>query len=172
MHRTWFVMALALLLGAGTVEAQEPGERPTREERRERLAQRLTPVPMVGVRAGYDFDLRDFSLGAQAQLPVSRLLRFVPSGDVYLGDETTWQLNADLALSLLVFRAGGGLALVDGARTTGGDAELGLNLFAGIQSAGLRGTRIRPFAEARWTFIEDATPVRIVAGVNVPVGSR
>jgi hypothetical protein len=174
MRRIMMLLIAAALFGADVVEAQRHGERPGRGEMRDRAARhRLAPVPSVGVRGTYDFDAHIFGIGGQAELPLSRVLRFVPSGEVHLGDERGWQANADVAISLLLLRAGGGLALVDDPRTGSldDDPELGLNLFAGIQAPPRRGARLRPFAEARWTHLENHTPFRLVAGINVPLRS-
>lgn len=175
MKRMILLMILTLLAHADLAEAQQRRGRPDREQRRERMARmRIAPVPEIGVRGAYDFDERDFGLGAQAQLPLGPILRFVPSGEIFFGDETSWQVNADVAARLALLRAGGGVALVDGERTgsADGDSDLGLNLFAGLEAPGWRqGRMLRPFAEARWTFLEDETLFRLVAGVNYPIRS-
>jgi hypothetical protein len=167
------MILVGLLVSADLADAQRRGgQRPGREQVRERMRTWPVPVPEIGVRGLYDFDTRDFGVGAQMQIPMGRLLRLVPSGELHLGDETTWQANADVAVALRVLRAGGGLALVDGTRTgrVDGDSEIGLNLFAGLHAPYRRGTIARPFAEARWTFLEEATPFHLVAGVNFPIG--
>jgi hypothetical protein len=172
MARALLAFLLISFAAVDVAEAQRRGDRPSREEIRERMARhRVAPVPMLGVRGAYEFDTHEFGLGAQAELPLGRVLRFVPSGEIHFGDESYWQANADVAVSLLLLRAGGGLALVDGTRsgTADGDPQLGLNLFAGVQSPPRRGSWARPFAEARWTFLEEETPFRLVAGVNVPI---
>lgn len=165
------LMILAgLLMGVEVAEAQRTGDRPTREEIRQRLADRPPPPPAVGVRGLYDFGTSDFGIGAHIQVPVGRILRVAPSAEVFFGDQTTWQLNADAVVSLLLLRAGGGLAVADGARVADSDrgVETGLNLFAGIQSPRLRAA-FRPFVDARWTFLGGETPFRLVAGVNIPL---
>jgi hypothetical protein len=72
-------------------------------------------------------------------------------------------------VSLFLLRGGAGLALVDARRVGDEGTELGLNLFIGIQGPRPR-ARVRPFAEARWTLVQDATPFRLAAGVNIPLG--
>jgi hypothetical protein len=164
------VMLAGLFMGAEVAEAQRTGDRPTREEIRQRLADRPPPSPAVGVRGLYDFGTNDFGIGAHVQVPVGWVLRVAPSAEVYFGPETTWQMNADAVVSLLLLRAGAGLAVVDGARVAGADdgVETGLNLFAGIQSPRIRAA-FRPFADARWTFLGGETAFRLVAGVNIPL---
>jgi hypothetical protein len=168
--RLFLALVLGLFMGADIAEAQRTGDRPTREEIRQRLADRPPPPPAVGIRALYDFGINDFGVGAHVQVPVGRILRVAPSAEVYFGDETTWQMNADAVISLLLLRAGGGLAVVDGARVADADqgVETGLNLFAGIQLQRLRAA-FRPFADARWTFLGGETAFRLVAGVNIPL---
>jgi hypothetical protein len=173
MYRALLMIMLGLLVSADITEAQRRGgHHPSREQVRERMRTWPAPVPQIGVRGLYDFERRDFGVGAQMQIPMGRVLRLVPSGELHLGDETTWQANADVAVALRLLRAGGGLALVDGTRTgrVDGDSELGLNLFAGLHAPYRRGTIARPFAEARWTFLEEETPFQLVAGLNVPIG--
>jgi hypothetical protein len=170
MKRGVFVALMIVIAGAAAAEAQQE-DRPTREERRQRFAAAVA-VPTVGVRASYDLDDRHFGIGGQAQIPLGTVLRFVPSMDVFFGDETTWQANGDVALSLLLLRAGGGIALVDARRVDGDGTEVGLNLFVGVQGPRPR-ARVRPFAEARWTLLPDDTLFRLAAGVNVPIrGAR
>jgi hypothetical protein len=168
--KLFLALVLGVFIGAEVAEAQRTGDHPTREEIRQRLADRPPPPPAIGVRALYDFGINDFGVGAHVQVPVGRILRVAPSAEVYFGDETTWQLNADAVVSILLLRAGGGLAVVDGARVAGDDdgVETGLNLFAGIQSPRLRAA-FRPFADARWTFLGGTTAFRLVAGVNIPL---
>lgn len=167
MRTVWFVVLVGLVAGAELAEAQRV-ERPTREEIRERFGPVAAP-PRVGVRGSYDFGTRDFGIGAHGELPLTTVLRFVPSVDVFFGDDTVWQANADVAMSLLLLRAGGGLALVDSRRMGADGTEVGLNLFVGLQGPRPR-TRVRPFAEARWTLLQDGTPFRLAAGVNVAIG--
>jgi hypothetical protein len=172
MKRIVLLAVVASLVSVEVAEAQRHGDR-HRDGVRGRMERRVAPQTTIGVRGLYDFDTRDFGIGGHGQLPLGRLLRLAPSVEVYLGETTTWQVNADVMASLLLLRGGLGLALVDGARTGDPavtDPQLGLNLFAGLQSPRRRG--VRPFVDARWTYLEDETPLRLVAGVNVPIGPR
>ena len=130
-----------------------------------------------GVRGGYDFDADVGSAGAQVRLPIVRQLLLVPSGDVFFSDGeegTTWQLNADLVArpdELGGLYAGVGAAFLREDFDADGEQEVeaGYNLLAGIESGALLDTRLRPFAEARWSFVDDLDPFRLVVGLNVPV---
>ena len=129
-----------------------------------------------GVRGGHSFDERVASAGAQLRVPLLRQLLIVPSGDVFLGDEaeSEWQLNGDLALSpdeLGGLYAGIGVAFAS--QDPDGDedeeVETGYNLFAGLAGSSLFDARLKPFVEARWTYLEDFSPFRLALGINVPV---
>ena len=127
--------------------------------------------PMVfgaGVRGGHDFENDAWSSGAQASIPIFQRFELRPSGDYYWGDETPfrWQLNADGAIRFGpggTFYGGGGAAF---ARVRAlSDVEIGYNLFVGIVPARSGGT-IRPFVEGRWTWVNDVSPFRLVAGFD------
>lgn len=132
------------------------------------------PAPSLGVRGGYDFGGDLWSAGAQLRVPAGRTLELIPSGDAFFaGGRTDWQLNADLALRLGPrggLYAGGGAGLLG--RDPDGDGEastaLGPNVFAGIRFPGRRGD-VRPFIEARWTFVEGEAPFRLTAGLGFPL---
>lgn len=137
------------------------------------------PRPSIGLRGGYDFDADAWSLGAQARVPITRKLQFVPSGDAFFGEgATNWQLNADLAYGvgpLGGIYLGAGLAALnwdaDGAGGDDRSTSVGANTFIGLQAPGIR-LPVRPFVEARWTFVEDASPFRLAVGANFPLGDR
>jgi hypothetical protein len=159
------------LLGTESATAQcRRGERCWPWQRRGHAA----PVEF-GVRGGYDFDDGVGSAGAQFRIPLVRQLPLVPSGDVYFGDSLTdWQVNVDLMAvpdELGGLYAGVGAAFVDRDFDLADDHEVraGYNLVAGIDGRQLFDTRIRPFAEARWTHVDEYDPFRLVAGINVPV---
>lgn len=122
----------------------------------------------AGLRGGHDFENDAWSAGAQASIPVFQRLELRPSGDWYFGDATPfrWQLNADGAIRFgpggTVY-AGGGAAF---ARVRSlGEVETGYNIFAGVVPA-RSGAKIRPFVEARWTWVADVSPFRLVAGFD------
>ena len=70
------------------------------------------------------------------------------------------------------------LAVVENAAFAHGDfdadgdegVEIGYNLLLGLRSGGrLFDAAVRPFAEARWTEVEDLDPFRLSLGIDVPV---
>ena len=127
--------------------------------------------PMVfgaGVRGGHDFENDAWSSGAQASIPVFQRFELRPSGDWYFGDETPfrWQLNADGAIRFGpggTFYGGGGAAF---ARVRAlEEVKVGYNFFVGIVPA-RQGAKLRPFIEGRWTWVNDVSPFRLVAGFD------
>lgn len=130
-----------------------------------------------GVRGGYDFDVDVGSAGAQVRIPLIRQLLVVPSGDVFFAEDdrgTDWQINADLVArpqQLGGLYGGVGAAFLRTDFDADGDQEVeaGYNLLAGIESGPILRTNVRPFAEARWTFVDEVDPFRLVVGINTPV---
>ena len=125
-------------------------------------------APEIGPRVGYDFDADDWSVGGQLRVP-ARVLETVASGDYYFAGATDmWQLNLDLALRLGRFSslyAGGGIGVFHQVTT-----DAGPNILVGLHPPARRGSPIRPYAEGRWTFLDGATPFRLVFGVNLVLG--
>ena len=157
----WFV-SLALLtvcLAASSHEAQA-----------QRRGLRVVGgrAPEVGPRVGYDFDADDWSAGGQLRVPGPRL-EALASGDYHFAAGIhPWQLNLDLALRLGRFSslyAGGGIGIFRALTT-----DVGPNVLVGLHPPARRGSPIRPYAEGRWTFLDDGTPFRLVFGVNLVLG--
>jgi hypothetical protein len=127
--------------------------------------------PMVlagGVRGGHDFENDAWSSGAQLSIPIFQRFELRPSGDWYFGDETPfrWQLNADGAIRFGpggTFYGGGGAAFARIRDSS--DVKFGYNLFVGIVPA-RQGAKLRPFIEGRWTWVNDVSPFRLVAGFD------
>jgi len=125
----------------------------------------------AGVRGGRDFENHAWSAGAQLGVPLGRL-EIRPSGDYFFGDRTPfrWQLNADGAIH---FGPGGTVYGGGGAAFTRvralGQTKTGYNLFFGLIFA-QSSSRSKPFAEFRWTFVNDTSPFRLVLGVNQVIG--
>lgn len=143
-------------------------DRPSRNKIQERFKQTLTPT--VGFHGGYDFDAENFSLGVQGEIPVRRFFRLAPSGDLYFGDDTYWQLNADIILGIPFIHPGGGLAVADGARVKSESTEIGYNLFIQVQPMRRRAKlALRPYAEIRWTFVNDEEIFRLALGIGIPI---
>jgi hypothetical protein len=125
----------------------------------------------VGPRAGRDFENHAWSLGGQVSLPLGDNLELRPSGDVFFpkDGDTGWQVNGDAAFHIGKNRSiygGGGIAF---AHPGGGETKTGYNLFAGV-TADPRISRTTPFLEARWTFVNDTSPFRLVLGFNYRLG--
>jgi hypothetical protein len=119
----------------------------------------------VGPRTGRDFENHAWSLGAQASLPVGRNLEIRPSGDLFFprDGDTGWQANGDAAFHIGPgggIYAGGGLAV---AHPGNGETKTGYNLFFGLSTAA-PSDRTKPFAEFRWTFVNDTSPFRLAVG--------
>ena len=132
-------------------------------------ARRSSPMRLAaGIRSGRDFENHAWSAGAQMSIPVFQRLELRPSGDWYFGDETPfrWQLNADGAIRFgpggTVY-AGGGAAFVRVRPLE--DVKTGYNIFVGIVPA-RAGATIRPFIEGRWTWVNEESPFRLVAGFD------
>ena len=51
-----------------------------------------------------------------------------------------------------------------------GTGDVGPNIVVGLEPARRRGSAIRPYAEGRWTFLDNGTPFRFVFGVNLVFG--
>jgi hypothetical protein len=122
----------------------------------------------AGVRGGRDFENHAWSLGGQVGLRLRDRFEIRPSGDYFFGDETPfrWQLNADGAVTFGPSRsiyAGGGAAFVKVRPLD--DVKTGYNLFFGLSFAPAQ-SRSRPFAEFRWTWVNDTSPFRLVVGFS------
>jgi hypothetical protein len=191
MKRICVGVALLALFAAGELSAQRDRERCRRSGRvticerdRDREHDRgrdwrqgAGPVEF-GIRGGYDFEEDVGTAGAQVRIPLVRGLAIVPSADVFFEDSPSdWQLNLDAvvrppSLAGLYFGVGAGflsrdfdeLDLDDDTET-----EVGLNLLAGIEGGRVGGTTVRPFAEGRWTNVDDYEAFRLAVGINVPI---
>jgi hypothetical protein len=100
-------------------------------------------------------------------LPLQGRIELRPSGDYFLGDQTPfrWQLNADVTQSFGPGRRvyGGGGAAFARARALS-TVKTRYNLLFGLVLAEAEGRRL--FVEFRWTFINNTSPFRLVAGLN------
>jgi hypothetical protein len=131
-----------------------------------------------GVRGGYDFEEDVGTAGAQVRIPLVRGLAIVPSADVFFDDSPSeWQLNLDAvvrppSLAGLYFGVGAGFLSSDFDESDldeDTETEVGLNLLAGIEGGRVGGTTVRPFAEGRWTNIDNYEAFRLAVGINVPI---
>jgi hypothetical protein len=143
---------------------------------REASAQRrATPAASLtaGVRAGRDFENHAWSLGAQLGYRIQDRFELRPSADYFFGDRTPfrWQANADGAITFGPGRsiyAGGGAAFVK-VRPPVDKVKTGYNIFFGLNFAPAQ-SRSRPFAEFRWTWVNDTSPFRLVLGYSYRLG--
>jgi len=126
--------------------------------------------PVVGIHGSYNFYGDNFGIGAHGQIPLVRLIKFTPGGDIYFSEDSPWQLNADIMLGRIL-HPGGGLAVVDGSLADSESVEVGYNLFLAVQPMMLRRPRrlVRPFAEVRWTFVNGERIFRLAFGVSIPI---
>jgi hypothetical protein len=119
----------------------------------------------IGPRVGRDFENHAWSLGGQVSLPFGRNLELRPSGDLFFprDGDTGWQLNGDAAFHVGQgggLYGGGGIAF---SHPGGGETKTGYNLFFGLSTAPPL-QRLKPFAEFRWTFVNDTSPFRLAVG--------
>ncbi len=138
-------------------------------------------VPEVGIRGGFDFDLEAVGIGTQVRLPAGPFAELVPSGDYYFGsDQTAWQANLDFVFrfgfrQVLYGGVGGAIAHrafeVDNVPVLPTETKAAFNLSVGIATPRFRRARLRPYAEARWSFVNEFdTQFAIVAGMNLALG--
>lgn len=142
--------------------------RDAQAQRRRRGFIGIRQPPELGVRAGYDFKTDYFSLGAQLRVPTGGLVLLL-SGDSYIEPGTNpYQLNADLVLQLRELRplyVGGGVGFYHA-----GTTDTGPNIVVGLSPGRRAGSAIHPYAEGRWTLLDNATPFRFTFGVNLVLG--
>lgn len=161
----WRVVALAALLVLLVAPA------PARAQHRRGGTGLLSGPVSIGARVGRDFENHAWSVGGQVSVPVGRNLELRPSGDLFFpkDGDTGWQANGDAAFHLGQgggLYAGGGVAL---AHPGGGQTKTGYNLFFGLSTAAPH-DQLKPFAEFRWTFVNDTSPFRLALGFNYRLG--
>lgn len=157
MPRTaWAAICAALLLGAsaGQLQAQGRGYRGD---------------ATVGLRGGYEFAADALVLGIQTR-SYGPLVSMSPSLDVYfLNGRRAWQVNLDALFSYDRLGVFGGAGLAVGNRNpVDAVTRTDWSLFAGLHLP-MR-LRVRPFAEARWTFLGSGQPFQLVGGLELNVG--
>lgn len=164
------LLALGLSVITGAAGAQQPA--------RPRAQLAVRPALELGAWGAYDFDAGAPAAGAQVRLSVGPFLEIVPSGGyAFASDQTVWQANLDVAIRMgfrQTIYAGAGAALAHRAFEQDGDPVLpedtraGVNLFAGVSVPRFLPIRLRPYGEARWTFVSDFDATTILqVGVNV-----
>jgi len=189
MKRICVGVAMLALFAAGELSAQRERcrrsgrvticerDRDRDHDRRRDWRDGAGPVEF-GIRGGYDFEEDVGTAGAQVRIPLVRGLAIVPSADVFFEDSSSdWQLNLDAvvrppSLAGLYFGVGAGFLSSDFDEDDfeeDTDTEVGLNLLAGIEGGRVGGTSVRPFAEGRWTNIDNYEAFRLAVGINVPI---
>jgi hypothetical protein len=186
MKRICVGVAMLALFAAGELSAQRERcrrsgrvtvcERDRDHDRRRDWRDGAGPVEF-GIRGGYDFEEDVGTAGAQVRIPLIRGLAIVPSADVFFEDSPSdWQINLDAvvrppSLAGLYFGVGAGFLSRDFEDDfeEDKDTEVGLNLLAGIEGGRVGGSSLRPFAEGRWTSVEDYDAFRLAVGINVPI---
>jgi len=161
----WKSLAIALGILVLTVTATEAhGQRRSR-----------TPPPEMGLRTGYEFRGKDWSIGGQARAPLARGSDLIFSGDYFFASGTNFQLNMDLALPFMPgggFYGGAGLgvAFTNVNVSTGLATTWGGNLFVGLAPYKSKRKGLRWFVEWRLFVREGQNPMMVVIGLNTPLG--
>ncbi len=126
-----------------------------------------------GVRGGYDFQVDSWTAGAQLRLPLlGSPFMLIPGGDLVFEDVGTgWQLTGDGAVEVGGVYFGGGYTLLHRAFILDDDlsTEGGTSLFVGLIGDRSRESA-RPGVEARWSFVDGETALRLMVSLNVPMG--
>ena len=133
------------------------------------------PPPEMGLRGGYEFRGKDWSVGAQARASMARGSDLIFSGDYYFASGTNFQVNLDIALPLMpgggfYGGAGLGMAFTNVGVSTGLATTIGANLLIGLAPYKSGRGGLHWFVEAR-TFLRDGqNPLSLVLGLNAPLG--
>lgn len=122
----------------------------------------------LGPRVSYQFDLKEFGIGAQFGAPIARNLEFYPSLDYFFVNVGSFlSVNADLKyrvatedINWLYF--GGGLNVARRGNNGESNTDAGINGFVGAES---RAGRVHPFAEFRFTSNNGSTG-QLSVGLN------
>lgn len=154
-----------LLLGALAVLTQ-PAEAQRRRSRSRVSAPAAAGRLEFGAHAGYNWDVDQTVVGAQAALPLGKQVDFYPSFDFYTGsNDPDWGLNADLRfrppLASQTWYVGSGANLLYSSAGTGG-SQLNFNVEGGL--AGRSGA-VRPYIEAR-LIVGHGSLFQLVGGLN------
>lgn len=122
--------------------------------------------PSFGVHFGYNFDVDDPLLGAQATFPFTPAVAFYPSFDYYFTSGfTEWAINGDLKFypgAYRVFYAGGGVNYTHVSVGGNGAGDTNLNLIAGLEGHRRFGA---PYLEGR-LILGNGSTFQIVGGFS------
>jgi hypothetical protein len=157
MHlRTWSAaLAAAISFGTGT------------------MAEAQTGRMHLGPRVTYNFDFEEVAIGGQLAVPLTGMVDFYPSFDVFFVDNgSLFGFNADLKFRPLPVATaplylGAGLNLTRGSSGGSSDTNAGVNLFGGLEA---RTGAVHPFGELRLV-IGDGSSVQLSAGINFTIGA-
>lgn len=128
--------------------------------------------PHMGARGGYDFQSKNPVISVQATVPVTQLVEFYPSADIYMPDNGTMMgFNGDLKLNLPTstgphFYLGGGLGVQTRTRNDVSNTDVGANALLGLES---RLGWVHPFIEGR-AFISEQNRASLLVGLNFTLG--
>ncbi len=124
--------------------------------------------PAIGGHLGYNFDVSNSVLGAQATFPIAPQIDFYPSFDYYtVPNVTEWGLNFDLKLrppALRFWYFGAGLNLLH-TSAAGGNTDSHLDVFGGLEQ---RRGPLRPYVEAR-EILGNGSAFQLVGGLSFPI---
>jgi hypothetical protein len=122
--------------------------------------------PSFGVHFGYNFDVDDPLLGAQATFPLGRYVAFYPTFDYYFtSGVTTWAFNGDLKLypgTYRVFYVASGINYTHVSVGGNGAGNTNLNLVAGLEGHRRFGA---PYLEGR-LILGNGSSFQIVGGLS------
>ncbi len=127
--------------------------------------------PEIGAHVGYNFDLHDMAIGAQASFPVEPAVDFYPSFDYYtVSNRTEWALNVDLRWrppsAYRAWYLGTGMNLLHNSSAGGpSDTKAHLNLLGGVEG---RAGAFRPYGEAR-LILGNGSLFQVVGGLSFPI---
>jgi hypothetical protein len=128
--------------------------------------------PHLGARVGYDFQSKNPVVSVQASVPVTPVVEFYPSADIYLPNSGTMMgFNGDLKLNLPTstgpnFYLGGGLGVLTRSRDDVSSTDVGANAILGVES---RLGWVHPFVEGR-AFISEQNRASLLLGLNFTLG--
>ena len=126
----------------------------------------------LGPHIGVNTDFNDLLLGVHATFPATSWLELYPSFDLYFPDDgTLLGFNGDFKFLIPTrnqfgFYAGPGLNVLYSSNEDTDDADLGLNLFGGVET---RRGNVHPYFEGR-VLLHDNTSFQLVFGLNFTLG--
>lgn len=161
LMRATLALAVAGVVLAGGAQAQ----------RRTASGGTYTPIDpiRIGAHAGYNFDVEQLVLGAQATMPITRMFEIYPSFDYYFVDVgSLWALNVDLQIrppttfGAWALYVGGGMNYLHASGSgVGSHGDVNLDLLGGLELQ----QPLHPYAEAR-LILGNGSAFQLVGGVS------